>query len=90
MTVLLWTRMRVLLPMTITVHCCLLCLLSLRWCRAGACGDSVCCMEQDKKELLRKAVEGITMAQCTFQPQTNQGHVRQLLHSILHEPESMR
>lgn len=43
---------------------------------------------QDKKEKLRKAVESITMAECTFQPQTNEGNVRKLLQSILDQDPS--
>jgi hypothetical protein len=43
---------------------------------------------QDKKEKLRKAVESIAMAECTFQPQTNEGNVRKLLQSILDQDPS--
>jgi hypothetical protein len=46
--------------------------------------------KKEKKEELRKAVEGIAMAECTFQPHTNEGAVRTLLHSILdHDPSQL-
>lgn len=45
---------------------------------------------QERKEQLRKAVDGIQMAECTFHPQTNEGAVRQLLHSILDQDPSLQ